>query len=171
MLGHSGYLAVAERALRYALRTNEIPFDEADTAQAMGFWQDLQPFAEVRPALDRLAPRFRLVALSNGNADFLAHLATNQVRWDFDDIISVDGAGAFKPHPSVYRRAAKILALEPGECLMVSANSFDVLGARACGFRAAFVNRRGLPYEDSLLQPDLIVRSFTELADALVRTG
>ena len=102
---------------------------------------------------------------------FLAHLATNQVRWDFDDIISVDGAGAFKPHPSVYRRAAKILALEPGECLMVSANSFDVLGARACGFRAAFVNRRGLPYEDSLLQPDLIVRSFTELADALVRTG
>ena len=67
-----------------------------------------------------------------------------------------------------YRHAATRLGLEPAECLMVSANSFDVLGARACGFRAAFVNRGGLPYEDSPLQPELTVPSFTELADALL---
>lgn len=168
MLGHSGYLEVAERALRYTLRLNEIRFEQADIERAMGYWQELEPFAEVRLALERLSSRFRLVALSNGNADFLAHLAKNRVRWDFDEIISVDRVGAFKPHPAVYRRATQILALEPSACLMVSANSFDVLGARACGLRAAFVNRRGLPYEDSPLQPDLTVTSFSELADALL---
>ena len=37
---------------------------------------------------------------------------------------------------------------------MVAAHAFDVIGARACGFRGAYVNRYRLPYEDSVLQPD-----------------
>jgi 2-haloacid dehalogenase len=51
---------------------------------------------------------------------------------------------------------------------MVSANSFDVMGARACGFRGAFVNRYRLPYENSPYQPDILVQNFTELADVLL---
>ena len=39
--------------------------------------------------------------------------------------------------------------------MMVSSNSFDVVGARACGFRGAFVDRYGLPYEDTAFQPDV----------------
>ena len=112
--------------------------------------------------------RFKLVALSNGEPDFLAHLVKNRIKWDFDDVISVQVVGAFKPHPGVYRRAAHILGLEIGECLMVSANSFDVMGARACGMRGAFVNRYALPYEDSPHVPDVTVTNFTELADSLL---
>jgi 2-haloacid dehalogenase len=52
---------------------------------------------------------------------------------------------------------------------MVSANSFDVMGARTCGLRGAYVNRYQLPYEDSPYQPDIIVQNFTELADVLMR--
>ena len=52
--------------------------------------------------------------------------------------------------------------------MMVSANSFDVVGARACGLRAALVNRYGLPYEDSSYRPNVTVRNFTELAEALL---
>ena len=51
---------------------------------------------------------------------------------------------------------------------MVSANSFDIIGARACGYRGAFVNRYNLPYEDTQFQPDVTVNDFTELADALL---
>ena len=50
---------------------------------------------------------------------------------------------------------------------MVSANSFDVLGARLCGFRGAFINRGQLPYEDSPHLPDLEVPDFNDLADRL----
>jgi len=89
-------------------------------------------------------------------------------KWNFDKIISVELIGAFKPHPGVYRRAAGELELEVGECMMVSANSFDVVGARACGFRGAFVDRYGHPYEDTPLVPDVTVKDFTGLADALV---
>ena len=42
------------------------------------------------------------------------------------------------------------------------------MGARTCGFRAAFVNRLALPYEDSPYRPDVTVDDFTGLADALL---
>jgi len=167
MLGHSGYLTTCQRALRYTLQLHQIDFQDGADDQIMDSWQNLNPYPEVLESLTRLSGRYKLVALSNGEPDFLQHLARNRIGWEFDAIISVAEVGAFKPHPAVYRGAAVQLRLGPAECLMVSANSFDVLGARACGFRGAYVNRNGLPYEDSPLQPDLTVPSFTELAEAL----
>ena len=167
-LGHSGYLEVARRAFAYVLRLNDVEATRDEIKDFMVAWQSLTPFPEVVAGLERLKTRFKLVALSNGEPDFLAHLVKNRIKWDFDDVISVQVVGAFKPHPGVYRRAAHILGLEIGECLMVSANSFDVMGARACGMRGAFVNRYALPYEDSPHVPDVTVANFTELADSLL---
>ena len=168
MLGHSGYLETARRAFVYTLGLNGVEASRDEVKEFMGAWQELSPFPEVVPALERLKARYKLVALSNGEASYLSHLVKNQIRWDFDEVISVEVAGAFKPHPGVYRRAAGILGLEMGECLMVSANSFDVMGARSCGFRGAYVDRYRLPYEDTLYQPDIVVQDFTELAETLL---
>jgi 2-haloacid dehalogenase len=167
-LGHSGYLEVARRAFTYVLGLNDVEATQDEIKDFMIAWESLMPFPEVVAGLERLKTRFKLVALSNGEPDFLARLVKNRIKWDFDDVISVQVVGAFKPHPGVYRRAAHILGLEIGECLMVSANSFDVMGARACGMRGAFVNRYELPYEDSPHMPDVTVTNFTELADSLL---
>ena len=168
MVGHSGYLETARRAFVYILKRHQIQATADEVADFMEAWQSLSPFPEVVPALAQLAQRYRLVALSNGDPEFLHHLAKNRVQWDFDTIFSVTTVGAFKPHPSVYRRAAATIGLEVGDCLMVSANSFDVVGARACGFRGAYVNRYEMPYEDTSYQPDFVVKDFTELSQALL---
>jgi 2-haloacid dehalogenase len=167
MLGHSGYLETARRAFVYTLALNQIQTTKEEIQKFMLAWQKLSPFPEVIPGLQRIKAQFKLVALSNGEPRFLEHLVKNRIRWNFDEVISVQTAGAFKPHPGVYLRAASILGLEPGECLMVSANSFDVMGARACGFRGAYVNRYNLPYEDTPFQADLVVRDFIQLSDSL----
>jgi 2-haloacid dehalogenase len=167
MLGHSGYLETARRALVYALELNEVEASADDVASVMAAWRDLKPFPDAVPGLRALQTRYRLVALSNGEAWFLEHLVKNRIRFEFDDVISVNVAGVFKPHPAVYRSAAGILGLEPGEIMMVSSNSFDVVGARACGYRGAYVNRYGLPYEDMPYRPDVVVRDFSELARAI----
>jgi 2-haloacid dehalogenase len=169
-LGHSGYLETVEKAFRYVARTVDLSPSDGETKTFMEGWQELSPFPECDAALDRLRARYRLVILSNGNPWFLDHLVKNRIRFDFDDVISVETAGAFKPHPGVYRSAARILRLEVGELLMVSANAFDVTGGRTCGLRGAYVNRYRLPEEetDDIYKPDLIVADFTELADALV---
>jgi 2-haloacid dehalogenase len=168
MLGHSGYLETARRAFVYTLALNGIKASKDEVKYFMSAWQELSPFPEVIPALSRLKARYKLAVLSNGETSYLEYLLENRIQWNFDQVISAEQVGAFKPHPGVYRRAAASLGLEAGECLMVSANSFDVMGARACGFRGAFVNRYRLPYENSPYQPDILVQNFTELADVLL---
>jgi 2-haloacid dehalogenase len=135
----------------------------------MAGWQELSPFPEVVAGLDKLRERYKLIALSNGNPWFLDHLVKNRIKYDFDDVMSVEQAGYFKPKPGVYRRAARNLSMEPGELIMVSANSFDVMGARTCGLRGAYVNRYDLPFEDThkMYEPDVTVTNFTELAESL----
>lgn len=168
MLGHSGYLETVRRAFVYVLRQNRIDTTPAEVAGFMQNWQQLSPFDDVLPALERLRHHFKLVVLSNGEPHYLDHLVTKRVGWSFDAIYSVNQAGAFKPHPAVYRGAAQALALPVEECLMVSSNSFDAVGARACGYRAIYVNRYELPVEDHFYQPDATVQDFTALADLLL---
>ncbi len=168
MVGHAGYLETVRRALHYVFRLNEISPTENRVQELMAAWQGLTPFPEVVPALERLHNQYRLVVLSNGDPHYLDHLVQNRVFFPFDDVISATGNGAFKPHPGVYRRAAHLLTLEVHECMMVSANAFDCVGARACGFQAAYVNRYQLPVEDSPFLPALTVTNFTELAEALL---
>ena len=168
MLGHSGYLETVRRALHYTLRRNGIEASPQTVEEFMEGWQYLSPFPEVLSALQSLKNRYGLGVLSNGDPAFLDYLVQERVKWDFDDVISVTSFGAFKPHPAVYRGAAGELGMEVNMCLMVSANSFDIMGARACGYKGVFVNRYNMPYEDTQYQPDVTVKDFSELAEVLL---
>ncbi len=169
-LGHTGYLETARKAFVYVAQLNDLAPSDDEVDDFMRGWQQLNPFPDVADGLRRLDEHFDLVALSNGNPWFLDHLVRNRIRFDFHDVISVEVAGSFKPHPGVYRSATRLLGLEPGEVIMVSSNSFDVMGARTCGLRGIFVNRELVPYEDTDDQylPDLEVADFGEMADALL---
>ncbi len=167
MLGHSGYLETCRRALLYCLRLNKIDFTDDDVGETMAAWQELSPFDDAVEGLPRLAGRYRLVALSNGEQPYLEHLVANRIKVQFADVISVERAGSFKPHPSVYRMATRVLGVEPAEVMMVAAHTFDIMGARGCGYRGALVDRYGTPAEESPYQPDLIVNDFVELAERL----
>jgi 2-haloacid dehalogenase len=165
--GHFGYLDSSRRALIYTLRALKFPFDEADIRRVMEGWQELIPFPDAVPGLERLRGKFKLVVLSNGENSFLTHLVKKRVRFDFDDVISVEDVGVFKPNPQVYRYAARVLKAEPCELMMVSAHSFDVVGARASGYRGAYVNRYDLPFDETPYRYDTEARDFLDLADKL----
>ena len=170
MLGHSGYLETCRRSFIYCLRMHKVDFTYDDVAQFMAVYDDLRPYDDGVMGLNRLAEseRFRLVALSNGEQAYLEKLVRDNIGVPFDDVISVEKAGSFKPHPAVYRTAARILDKSPGEILMVAAHSFDITGARACGYRGAYVNRYDLPNEESPYLPDFEVADFNQLADRLL---
>ena len=168
MLGHKGYLDSARRALRHTLLRYGIGHSKATLLKLLRAFERLRPFPDAQQGLLRLGEHYRLVALSNGDRGLVDHLAGNNVAAEFDHCISVDRVGRFKPHPSVYRTAAMELNCEPGEIMMVASHAFDILGARACGFRGAYVNRYRLPYEESSLAPDIEVGDFEELADRLL---
>ena len=60
-----------------------------------------------------------------------------------------------------------MLEAEPGELLMVSAHSFDVIGARLSGYRGAYVNRYDLPFDETRYRFDVEAADFLILADRL----
>ena len=165
--GHYGYLDSSRRALIYTLRAVKLPFGDADIGRIMDGWQELNSFPDVAPGLARLRSKFKLVVLSNGERDYLAQVVKNRIRFDFDGVISVQDVGVFKPSPQVYRYAARVLKSEPCELMMVSAHSFDAVGARASGYRAAYVNRYDLPYDETPYQADVESLDFLDLATKL----
>lgn len=169
-LGHTGYLETAQKAFVYVAKLNDLAPTSDEVEAFMAGWQQLSPFPDCLPALERMKSSNKLVAFSNGNPWFLDHLIENRIKFDFDDVFSVEEVGAFKPHPGVYRGVARHLNMEPGELIMVSANSYDVMGARTCGLRGIYVNRYNLPFEDTdaRYEPDLTVRDFSEMADHLL---
>jgi 2-haloacid dehalogenase len=62
--GHYGYLDSSRRALFYTLRAAKLPFDDADIRRIMEGWQELVPFLDAVPGLERLRSKFNLVVLS-----------------------------------------------------------------------------------------------------------
>lgn len=165
--GHHGYLDSSRRALIYTLRASKLPFDETDVRRIMDGWHELKPFPDATPGFERLSRKFKLVVLTNGENDYVADVVRNRIRFSFDGVISVDDVGAFKPSPQVYRYAARVLKSEPQELMMVSAHSFDAIGARASGYRAAYINRYDLPYDETPYQADIEARDFLDLAEKL----
>lgn len=121
------------------------------------------PHEDVAPALERLARRYRLVTVTNGNAD--PRLA------GFDGVFELcltpPLAGCAKPDPGIFRYLCEALAVTPAEVLHVGDDpECDIAGAAASGLRTAWMNRAGLCWQGEP-RPDLEVPDLGALAQRL----
>lgn len=121
-------------------------------------------FPEVRPALESLASRYTLVAVTNGNAR-LERIGIGEF---FHAVVSARSAGAAKPARPIFDAAVTAGGAAAHETLHVGDHpEFDVDGARAAGLAAVWLNRNGHEWPDSLEPPDRTVASLAELDDML----
>ena len=121
-------------------------------------------FDGVLQALERLAARFPLVAVSNGNADVFR----TPVGPYFQASVSARDCGVAKPDPRIFQAAAQQLGLPPQAVLHVGDDALaDAVGARAVGMQAVWVNthERDWPHDSS--QP-LTLSQVTQLCDHLL---
>lgn len=103
-------------------------------------WHRLDPWPDVVGGLLRLKSKYIVAALSNGNMSLLTNMAKRAgIPWDC--ILSAELARHYKPDRAVYEMAAHLLDLEPPSIMMVAAHRHDLEGARAVGFRTAFIAR------------------------------
>lgn len=162
----TSYREIGRQAVSYTLTRAGVPFTDRDARELVAAIERLPPFPDVSAAIERLRGRYRLAVLSNGDTDML-HNATRHHGVAFDAVVSVDRAGAFKPHRVTYDTTAEILETDIDAICHVAAHPFDCIGAKASGMCAVYVNRRQRPFGCSPHQPDLEVRDFTDLADRL----
>lgn len=103
-------------------------------------WHRLLPWPDSVAALDRLAGRYRLVTLSNGNRSLLNDLVAG-AGLGFHEVLSAEDVQAYKPDPRMYRLAVERIGGAPEETLMVAAHIDDLQAAARSGLSTAFVSR------------------------------
>jgi 2-haloalkanoic acid dehalogenase type II len=97
-------------------------------------------YDDVRPALVRLRSRYRLFAVSNGNAD-LHRCGLGAL---FDGHVTAIAAGAAKPDPRIYAALVRTTGVSAAEILHVGDDPLaDVHGARQAGMQSIWLNRGG----------------------------
>jgi len=170
--GHTTYRKIGERAVSHVLKRANIDVSQTEIAWLVSQIEKLKPFPDVITNLQRLNTEYKLSILSNGDRDMLK-ASKKYIGFNFDATISVEEAGAFKPHKNTYSKAEEIINnkyknIKRKNILFVANHAFDCIGAKAWGFKTAFIDRRQRPFGSSPHQPDLIVKNFHELANSLV---
>jgi len=117
-------------------------------------------YDDVLPALEQLRARFRLFAISNGNAD----LATIGLGRFFEHALAAREAGVLKPDPRIFELLLERAGLGASQVVHVGDDAVaDVDGARRAGLTPVWLNRRGCDWPAATLPAPLTVRTLTEL--------
>jgi FMN hydrolase / 5-amino-6-(5-phospho-D-ribitylamino)uracil phosphatase len=117
-------------------------------------------YEDARPALSRLRARYRLFAVSNGNAD-LHRCGIGDL---FEGHVTASAAGAAKPDPRIYAALLAMTGVEPAQVLHVGDDPLaDVVGATRAGMQAVWLNRDGREWPKAYAAPTRTVSTLAEI--------
>jgi 2-haloacid dehalogenase len=147
----------------------------------MQSYDSLSTFPDVASCLSAInnAPDVTAYVFSNGTYDMVASSIRNSPDLMhfapvFKEVVVVEEVKRFKPDPAVYRYLCKKAGKEgrEGDVWLVTGNPFDVVGARAMGWKAVWVDRAGNGWVDSCVEgeagrPSVIVRSLKQVLTAV----
>lgn len=120
-------------------------------------------FEDALPALEFLAQRYPLVALSNGNAD-LERIGLARF---FRAAVSAREFGVGKPDPRIFHAAAGAVEVHPEAILHIGDDAtLDALGALNAGMQAAWLNRSDAPWPHEQ-EPQVTLTHLGELRDLI----
>lgn len=164
---YRNFSEVTAQALDYALTSHGLVVDREDRQDLLEHYRALDAFPDAKPALTALRDLgASLHAFSNGVASdvtqLLAHAGLNDL---IGEVVSADEIATFKPDPKLYSHFAKRVGAETNNMWLVSSNPFDVIGATACGWQSAWVQRRDTTVFDPWeFKPTRIIKSLGELS-------
>lgn len=139
-------------------------------AQSVADWQ---PFPDTVDALFALKQKYKLCILSNVDDDLFAYSA-KKLQVAFDDVITAQQCGSYKPSLNNFRIAEKRVGVPKTQWLHVAQSLFhDIAPAKQMGLHTVWVNRRwDKPGSGATLPttatPDVEVRSLAELVQRII---
>lgn len=127
-------------------------------------------FPDSRDALERLGRRYRLAIVSNVDDDLFQGTA-RQLGVDFDEVVTAQQVGGYKPEPTHFHEVLGRLGLPRDRVVHVAQSLFhDIAPAKALGFTCVWVDRRmgrsgsgATPRAEAT--PDLVVPDLATLAE------
>jgi HAD superfamily hydrolase (TIGR01509 family) len=117
-------------------------------------------YDDARPSLLRLHSRYRLFALSNGNAD----LKRCGIADLFAGHITASAAGFPKPDARIFARLLDLAGVEPQQVLHIGDDPLtDVVGAIRAGMQAVWLNRDAREWPKSFGRPPRTITTLAEI--------
>ncbi|KAK0725339.1 HAD-like domain-containing protein [Lasiosphaeris hirsuta] len=176
---------ITRGALKHAVAESGLTVSDEDADRLMNAYNALDVFAEVPAALKTVADNtstIEALVFSNGTDEMVsASIATSPGLSPhagvFKGLVTVDGPKVFKPDRKTYGHLLEQVGKQsfPGHVWLITANPFDVVGARAAGLRAAWVDRAGTGWVDHLgdviggITPSLVVSGVDEAVDKILQ--
>ena len=122
--------------------------------------QQVEFYADVMPCLQRLKQRFRLGAISNGNAS-VEHVGLGHL---FEHAVSASDLQVANPDPLIYEHFAERFEVAPEEIVYVGDHpAYDVVGSIEAGYQAVWINREQASWPEHLPDPQHQVSDLHQL--------
>jgi 2-haloacid dehalogenase len=164
---HEDFFKVTEDALVYTAAAMDLPLPPEMRERLLGAYLALQPWPDSIAALRTLkAAGVRLITISNFSDRMLRANAENAGITDlFDELLSTAANGTYKPDPRAYALGMERLGLNKDEIAFAAFGGWDAYGAKSFGYPTYWVNRFGLPPEQTGLEPDATSNDIAGLLD------
>ena len=139
-------------------------------ADILSSFANLPPHKDIKSALTRLrSAGYRTVAFTNSSLKLVSTQIGNAgLVGYFDEIVSVEETGSFKPDPRVYAFVAERIDRPVDDLRLVAAHDWDTHGAMSAGMRAAYIDRAGAPYHPLYLRPDVFAATMDDVAEQII---
>lgn len=164
------FAEVGKEALRFLLPADDLNRDVEDAVQhVMAGITGLGMHPDIRGGVQGLKNAgYRLATLTNGSTGVAEKLFNDAgIRHQFEVLLSVEDAPAWKPNRAAYDYASSVLGVPAEELLLVAVHPWDIHGAARAGLQTAWINRSGSRYPAYFAAPDHTITSLEELPDAL----
>lgn len=162
---------VTLHSLRHALSESSLTLSDTATDSIMQSYASLAPYDDAASTLAQITahPSVRAVVFTNGTprtiTPAIARLSASL------PVVTVDPVRRFKPAPETYAHLASSTGVPASHIWLVSGNPFDIVGARAAGCHAVWIDRAGRGWEDACvpeLQPDGVVTALGEVEGVIL---
>ncbi|MBB4801732.1 haloacid dehalogenase type II [Flavobacterium aquidurense] len=157
-------------ALQMVADTNNINITEEQAQNVVKHILNLKPHPDVKEGLQLLKNAgYKMVSFTNSsNFGVQQQLKNASINEFFDDSISVEDFGKFKPDMNVYQWAARKMKTPNNKCLLVAAHGWDIAGALWADWQGAFLRRPGQTLFPLAPKPHFDKANLLELAQELV---
>lgn len=166
----SDFASLARIALQSLALKQKVELSDTQITNVLSTFASLKPHPDIEPALAMLREAgFGIVALSNSSQALLETQITNTgLAGYFDQLISVESAGTFKPSVNAYLYAASVLDTDVINLRLVATHDWDTHGALSAGLKAAYINRSSALYNPLYLKPDVLGANMSDIAEQII---
>jgi 2-haloacid dehalogenase len=153
---HADFFRVTEDALVYTAGAMKLDLPPETRKRLLNAYLTLKPWPDAVDALRKLkSSGVRIITIANFSQKMLRANAEGAGIADlFDELLSTEVNGTYKPDPRAYALGMERLNLKKEEILFAAFGGWDAYGAKNFGYPTYWVNRFHLPVEELGIEAD-----------------